>query len=53
MSHRPKVVVTDFILEPLDEERRILGNIADVAALNAFSEDALVGKIEEIGRAHV
>src|SRR5689334_4290007 len=47
MSQRPKVVITDFITEPLDHERRVLGEIADVVALNAFSEDDLVGKIED------
>jgi C-terminal binding protein len=47
MSQRPKVVVTDFITEPLDYERRILGELADVVALNAFSEDDLVGQIED------
>jgi D-3-phosphoglycerate dehydrogenase/C-terminal binding protein len=47
MSQRAKVVVTDFITEPLDHERRILGDLADVVALNAFSEDDLVGKIED------
>jgi len=44
---RPKVVITDFITEPLEQERRILGDVADVTALNAFSEDDLVGKIED------
>ena len=47
MSQRAKVVVTDFISEPLDHERRILGDLADVVALNAFSEDELVGRIED------
>src|SRR5262249_32157802 len=46
MSARPQVVITDFITEPLDHERRLLGELADVVALNAFSEDDLVGKIE-------
>jgi D-3-phosphoglycerate dehydrogenase/C-terminal binding protein len=44
---RPKVVVTDFIDEPLDHERRLLGDLADVVALNAYSEDDLVGRIED------
>jgi C-terminal binding protein len=47
MSQRAKVVVTDFINEPLDHERRIIGELADVVALNAFSEDDLMGKIED------
>ena len=44
---RPLVVVTDFIHPPLTHEERILGDIADVVALNAFSEADLVGQIEE------
>jgi C-terminal binding protein len=47
MNHRPKVVVTDFISEPLDHERRILGDIADVQAIQAFSENALIGHVED------
>ena len=47
MSPLGKVVVTDFINEPLDHERRILADVADVVALNAYSEDDLVGKIED------
>ena len=47
MSHRPKVVVTDFITEPLHHERQILGDVADVVALNAFSEEELSGRIED------
>src|SRR5215510_5791599 len=47
MRQRAKVVVTDFISDSLDYERRILGDVADVVALNAFSEDALLGHIEE------
>ena len=47
MSRRAKVVVTDFITEPLDHERRILGDLAEVVALNAMSEEDLVGKIED------
>ncbi|HWN93927.1 MAG TPA: C-terminal binding protein [Methylomirabilota bacterium] len=47
MNPSAKVVITDFITEPLDQERRVLGDVAEVIALNAFSEDALVGKIED------
>jgi phosphoglycerate dehydrogenase-like enzyme len=47
MSARAKVVITDFITEPLDFERRWLGELADVEALHAFSEDDLVGRIEQ------
>lgn len=44
---RPLVVVSDFINPPLTHEERILGDIADIVALNAFSEEDLVGWIEE------
>lgn len=47
MNSRAKVVVTDFITEPLDHERRILGDLADVVALEALSEDHLLGRIED------
>src|SRR6266436_2723207 len=47
MTQRAKVVVTDFIAEPLDRERQILGELAEVVALNASSEDDLVGRIED------
>ncbi|WP_013628304.1 C-terminal binding protein [Rubinisphaera brasiliensis] len=41
MSSRPLVVVTDFIAEPLQREREILGDAAEVVALNAVHEDEL------------
>ena len=44
---RPLVVVTDFIRPPLGHEERILGDLADVVALDAFSEEALEGRIEK------
>lgn len=44
---RAKVIVTDFVPEPLDDERRILGDLADVTALDATSEEQLAGHIEE------
>lgn len=44
---RARVVITDFITEPLDPERRILGDLADVVALDAMHEDELVGRIED------
>jgi D-3-phosphoglycerate dehydrogenase/C-terminal binding protein len=47
MNKRGKVVITDFIQDALEPERRILAGVADVEALNAFSEDDLVGRIEE------
>jgi C-terminal binding protein len=47
MSQRAKVVITDFINDSLEHERRILGDVADVVALNAYSEEALLDRIEE------
>jgi len=46
MSARFRVAITDFIADDLAPERRILGDIADVVALDAYSESDLVGKIE-------
>ncbi len=47
MARRYKVVVTDFIHDALDPERQILGDLADVVALDAHHEDELVGRIED------
>ena len=47
MSTRAKVVITDFASEPLDCERRILGDLADVVALDARHESELAGRIED------
>ncbi len=47
MSGLPRVVITDFIAGPLETERRILGEVAEIVALDAASEDELVGKIED------
>ena len=44
---RWKVVITDLIVEPLDFERDVLKDIADVIALDAMQESDLVGKIED------
>ena len=35
MSERPKVVIADFIAGPLETERRVLGEMADIVALDA------------------
>ena len=45
-SPRPRVVITDFVTGSLEPEQKILGELADVVALNGFSEDDLVGKVE-------
>jgi len=47
MSRLPRVVITDFITEPLEVERRVLDGHADVIALGAMHESDLVGRIEE------
>lgn len=47
MSELPKVVITDFIDEPLDHEREVLDGHAEITALNAMSEEELVGQIED------
>jgi D-3-phosphoglycerate dehydrogenase/C-terminal binding protein len=47
MSRRAKVVITDFATEPLDCERRILGDLVDVVALDACNESELAGRIED------
>ncbi len=46
MQHRHRVVITDFINDELYHERQILGDIADVVALDAHCESDLVGRIE-------
>lgn len=41
-----KVVITDFINDSLTIEKQVLGDVADVVAIDAYSEDQLTGKIE-------
>jgi C-terminal binding protein len=47
MSKPFKVFVTDFITEPLDIERNILGDIADVTPLGAQGEADLDGQLRD------
>ncbi len=47
MTHRPKLVLTDFINDDLAPEKGIIGDLADVIACNAFHEDELIGRIED------
>ena len=47
MAEKPRVFVTDFIAEPCEIERRILGDIADVVALDVPDESHLPGKIDD------
>lgn len=43
---RFRVVIADFVVDALQPERDILGDIADVVALNANAEGDLAGKVE-------
>ena len=47
MNKRAKIVITDFLTEQPDCEREILGDLADIACLDASSEDELAGRIED------
>jgi D-3-phosphoglycerate dehydrogenase/C-terminal binding protein len=47
MTRKHKVVVTDFIVDALEAEKRILGDLADIEALDGYDEDDLVGRIED------
>ena len=42
-----KVIITDFVADTLEPERRVLQGVADIEALNAFGEEELVGRIED------
>lgn len=44
---RPLVVATDFLPEPLEHEKRILGDLADVKAALAMNEDQLIGIVDD------
>jgi D-3-phosphoglycerate dehydrogenase/C-terminal binding protein len=46
-SSRPRVYITDFITDDLAVERQILGDVADVVALNAQGEQQLDGKLHD------
>ncbi len=42
-----QVIIPDFIIDELQPEHEILGDIAEIIALGALEEDELVGRIEE------
>ncbi len=46
-TNRYKVAIADFITGELTPENKVLGDIAVIAALDAFSEADLVGSIED------
>jgi C-terminal binding protein len=43
----PRIVITDFIADDLIIEKEILEDFAEIVALNAQTENELVGKIED------
>lgn len=47
MASNFKVLVTDFITEPLDIEREVLGDLATIEALNALSTEDLAAKLSD------
>ena len=47
MARRFRVVITDFITDDLAPERQVLGELADLVALDASSEQDLVGRVED------
>lgn len=47
MSKRFRVMITDFVAGALETERRVLGEVAEIVALDAASEDEIAGRIEE------
>ena len=46
MRERLQVVITDFLTDSLEPERRVLGDLAEVTALDAYSEEELAGRVE-------
>lgn len=46
MSTQFRAVITDFITDELEPERKTLAGLADVVALNAHSSKELIGSIE-------
>jgi len=46
MGERPQVVITDFITDAMEPERRVLGELAEVTAIGAHTEEELAGKVE-------
>jgi len=47
MTHEFKVVVTDYLTDDLAPEREVLDGVADVVALDAYSEDELAGRVDD------
>ena len=47
MSKSYHVVLTDFIVDALEPERKILGDLAEVTALGTHGEEELAGRVEQ------
>jgi D-3-phosphoglycerate dehydrogenase/C-terminal binding protein len=47
VNQRPRVVITDFVADELPIERGILGELAEVQAVDAYSEQDLLGHVED------
>lgn len=47
MAEKLRVVITDFLTDALEPERRVLGDLADVTALDAYREEDLRGRVED------
>jgi C-terminal binding protein len=47
MAGRAQVVVADFIVDSLDHERRVLGDVAEPVSLQARHEEELFGRVED------
>jgi C-terminal binding protein len=47
MDKKYKIVITDFIADSLTIERKVIGDTADIFALDAYTEEDLQGKIED------
>jgi C-terminal binding protein len=47
MSQRFRVVITDFITDDLAPERKLLGEIAELVALDAAAESDLRGRVDD------
>src|SRR3954447_7899410 len=47
MDQKWKIVITDFVADTLTTEKSILGDFAEVVALDAHDEHELAGKIDD------
>jgi C-terminal binding protein len=47
MSKQHRVVITDFITGALEPENQVLGDLAEIVALDGSNEEELAGKIED------